>query len=120
MRRGSTKAKFAGSIRTQPGGSSRGAFRFLYYNPQSRRAAHVLRRARRVSICPVRVARYIRREVRATGRGLGIKRGLTRPGVYESARPPSSRLSAPLSPVQSLLPMISSKTTDAAGCFDES
>jgi hypothetical protein len=52
--------------------------------------------------------------------GLGIKRGLTRPGVYELARPPSSRLSAPLSPVQSLLPMISSKTTDAAGYSDES
>jgi len=83
-------------------------------NPQSRRAAHVLPRARRVSICLTHVARYIRREVRATGRGLGIKRGLTRPGIYELARPPSSRLSAPLSPAQSLLPKISSKSTDAA------
>jgi hypothetical protein len=51
--------------------------------------------------------------------GLGIKRGLTRPGVYELARPPSSRLSAPLSPVQSLLPNISFKSAHAAGCSDD-
>jgi hypothetical protein len=46
--------------------------------------------------------------------GLGIKRGLTRPGLYEVSTASGSRLSAPLSPAQSLPPKISFKTTDAA------
>ena len=44
----------------------------------------------------------------------GIKRGLNPAGVYELARVTYSRLSAPLSPAQSLLPNISFKTTNAA------
>ncbi len=49
---------------------------------------------------------------------LGIKRGLTQRVFYELVRPPmTASPSAPLSPAQSLLPKISSQSTDGAGRF---
>jgi len=48
----------------------------------------------------------------------GITRGLTQPVFMKLARLPGGRLSAPLSPAQSLLHEISFKTTDAAARRD--
>ena len=48
----------------------------------------------------------------------GITRGLTQPVFMKLARLPSGRLSAPLSPAQSLLHETSFKTTDAAARRD--